>query len=225
VRSTSKRLTIATAVVGALIALAAVGLIVYGVLTHREEGLLGVCWTENTFEGTTASYVGGNEVNLGSCRKPEGLVWPRKQIPLTVSIADYREEERDIKPIESAIANINSQVGCTLLKKTSDGTYSIRVLVGTSVESGSRELGLSRHFKSRQGLHSEVFVYSNAGSERLVYLVAQHELLHSLGLAHDDFPDSALYPFTADDTMSDTMDTARITDHDVALLRKLYCPR
>ena len=67
-------------------------------------------------------------------------------------------------------------------------------------------------------------VSKRVGSEKMTYLVARHGLLHCIGLAHDDNPASAIHPFpnAYDDGGADRMAAARITDHDKALLLRMY---
>jgi predicted Zn-dependent protease len=63
------------------------------------------------------------------------------------------------------------------------------------------------------------------GTNRLAYLIAVHELGHVIGLAHDDFESSPMYPVTVDDSGSEVLRTIRVSDSDVRLLRTTYADR
>ena len=240
--SFKKPLNIGIAIGAAVLAVVVVVLIVYGVTTHSESGLLKVCWVDGQ-----AHYVEGAEVNNGSCEGAEELVWPESQIPLTVTAitaegvvlapgASQREA------LDSAISDINSQVDFALLATIGDRAgIDIVVQVGAAVEAGgirnsgardgerSHPLGYARHHRANSAtetgtiLHCDIVVYSTAGGLREEYLVVHHELLHCVGLAHDvNNPASAIYPLTLDDTMLDYMQMTRITDFDRSLIRELY---
>lgn len=234
----SKKRNIAIAVGAGVLAIVAVVLIVYGVATHTEPVLLEVCWVDDE-----ARYVEGTEVDDGPCEGSEELVWPKKQVPFTVAAT---MEEALLAPgspgregLDSAIRDINSQIGCKLLEPVEDGAgASIVAGVGEAVDVSNRRnsggdrakgstLGWARHRRmdgAGSRIYCDLVVYSTAGNLRNEYLVAHHELLHCLGLAHDpNNPASAIYPLTMDDTMWDRMHAARITDADRARLRELYC--
>jgi len=237
----SKKRNIAITIGAGILAVVAAALIVYGVVTHTEPVLLEVCWENNE-----ARYVEGTEVDDGPCEGSEELVWPKSQFPLSVAAIS---DETLLAPgsarregLDSAIRDINSQVGCELLEPVEDGAEAAIVAgVGKAVDVIARRnsggkgakrnasiLGWARHQRNESGadaeLHCDLAVYSTVGNLRREYLVAHHELLHCLGLAHDpNNPASAIYPFTEDDTMWDRMHAARITDADRARLRELYC--
>lgn len=235
----SKKRNIVIAVGAVVLAIIAAVLIIYGVATHTEPVLLEACWVNDE-----ARYVEGMEVDDGACEGSEELVWPKEQVPFTVAAIS---EETLLAPdspgregLDSAIRDINSQIGCKLLEPVEDGAgAAIVARVGEAVDVSDRRnsgrdgskgstLGWARHRRDGSGSDSRVYcdlvVYSTVGNLRNEYLVAHHELLHCLGLAHDpDNPASAIYPFTMDDTMWDRMHAARITDADRARLRELYC--
>lgn len=244
-----KPLNIGIAVGAGVLAVGVIVLIIYGVVTHSEPVLLQVCWF-----GGEARYVDGETeeaYDYGACSGDEELVWAAKQIPLTVTAIEARSEDvfapgaEGRKGIDAAIRDINSQVGCKLLEPRGlrDGS-AILARIGAAVDIDARRdrggsgkaassasrspLGFARHYQGdeRGSLHCDLSVSSATGNLRSEYLVAHHELLHCLGLAHDpDNPASAMYPLTADDTMWDQMQAARITDADRARLRELYCAR
>jgi len=235
----SKPLNKGIAIGAGVLALAVIGLIVFGVVTHSEPVLLEVCWVDGQ-----ARYVEGSEVDDGPCEGAEELVWPQSQVPFAVAATKDGSETvlasgaAEREALDLAIRDINQQVGCELLRGSSDPLSAAMVAhLGEAVDVlprrvGSRAtktpIGWANHDRSDSGGHPSLrchlHVRSNVGSLRGEYLVAHHELLHCLGLAHDpDNPASAIYPFTADDTMWDTMQAARITDADRSRLRSLYC--
>lgn len=231
-----KPLNVGIAIGAGVLVSVAIGLIVYGVATHSEEGLLYVCWIDGR-----AHYTGGAEVDDGPCEGAEELVWPSSQVPMSVAAQAFGSEDffavGDVQreALDSAIRDINQQVGFALLVPVGDGAGA-DILVhrggvldasGVAATGEERPLGFVRHHRSDMGdtftIRCDVWIDSNIGSLRLEYLVIHHELLHAIGLAHDDDnPSSAIYPFTPDDTMWEQMGAARITDHDRALIHELY---
>jgi hypothetical protein len=229
--------------VGAMVLLVVCAvLIAYGVTTHKEAGLLQVCW-----QGDKAQYTGGTEVAPNeSCTRTEELVWPQGKIPLAVAaIAPDRTTPLDPgavarEGVDEAAEDINRQLGFDLFRAVADPVgAAVVVEIGVPVEAGvdgrarggdgkaatSSPLGRAQHylFSNGRGLFCDIDIYAGIGSLRHEYLVVHHELLHCAGLAHDaDNPASAIYPFTNDDTMWERMQAARITDHDRELLRSRY---
>ena len=65
---------------------------------------------------------------------------------------------------------------------------------------------------------SSVYVYDNVLPGRKREQFIRHHLMHAIGLAHDEFPESAVYQLVQDDSMEQRMGAAKITNHDVALL-------
>lgn len=235
----SKPLNKGIAIGAGVLALVVIALIIYGVVTHREPILLEVCWV-----GSEARYVEGTEVDDGACEGAEELVWPQSQVPFSVAATKAVDQTvlapgaSEREALDSAIRDINQQVGCDLLRPSADPLSAAMVAhLGEAVDVlprrvGSRAakapIGWAYHDRTDSGgqhsLRCHLHVRSNVGSLRGEYLVAHHEILHCLGLAHDDDnPASAIYPFTEDDSMWDRMQAARITDADRARLRSLYC--
>lgn len=236
----SKKRNIAITAAAGVLAGAVIALIVYGVITHREPVLLEVCWVNGQ-----AHYVEGTEVDDGPCTGAEELVWPLRQVPF--SVAAYAPGGQDALPpghlgreaLDSSIRDINQQIGCAALRASADPLSASMVAhLGEAVDVLPRRvggrgpskasLGWAYHDRSdssgHPSLRCHLHIRSNIGSLRGEYLVAHHELLHCLGLAHDnDNPASAIYPLTEDDSMWSRMQAARITDADRARLRSLYC--
>jgi len=92
--------------------------------------------------------------------------------------------------------------------------------LGKAVEEDSPELGYAKHYRDNGEVSVYARVTSAVDSSKMEQFVARHMLLHAAGLAHDDFPESAIYPLTAEDSTEDQMEAARITEHDIELLKR-----
>lgn len=247
-----KKRNIAITVGAGILAILCIISITYAVITHEEPTLLEVCWTD----GKAQYMEGATEEDYGVCSRGKELVWPKKQIPLTVAaVAAYSEVvlapgASGRKALDSAIKDINRQVGCEVLRPTAlrndasilarlgepVGIYTGGDRKGKGEKRGNPPLGFARHTKKQNKeqrrddsnklhkLHCNLTVYSHANNIRWQYLVVHHELLHCIGLTHHpDNPSSAMYPFSYDDTMWDRMSVSWITDGQLSALRRLYC--
>jgi len=223
------------------VAIAAIVLLVIGVSRHVEPVLLTVCWDE---EGV-ARYIddeieGHNEAE--SCSGSEELVWATKQIPITISTIStlddgepgiFAEDDPRHRVLDQTIRDLNRELGFELFVRRPAGTTPVSgwVHFGQGIE--ARQAGDSErttppgrvsHRREPDGsLDGHVYVRSDVeSSDRLLYCVLRHELLHLAGLAHDSFTASIMYPFTRDDSIEGPMSTAHVTDRDRARLRDLY---
>lgn len=181
------------------------GLITFGVLTHSEAGL--------TRPGTT---------------------WEKAKFPISVSAKAYAGPDQDaVSSVQSAIKAVNSRLGFSALALV-DGPGTIQVTIGVPQESSNSApiaydtLALKDaggFFRVNAASGSKHWVNclietSNTGSSVILYQVLQHEFGHCLGLAHDDFTQSIMYPTQAEyEGLPPTF-----TDSDRKLLRKLYAP-
>lgn len=213
-------------------------LVAYGVATHWEPGLLRVCWTgagglEARYED--ADSVDGQIANA-SCDRPEELVWPQSQVPLTVSAVEGNETVLIVgstrrRAIDAATDDINRQLGFRMLRPvTSVVPASVVVQVGAAMGVSSRTgagaspLGYARHYRGDRDsrLHCRGTVLSRVSDISTQYVVVLHELLHCVGLAHDWSESSVMYPFTRDDIMGHELRFVLISDRDRRRLAKLY---
>lgn len=201
----------------------------WGPLHTSEGGLLTVCWDE----GGRARYV--DDIEAESCEGAEELVWPASQIPIIVAPLSgerdelLHEDDRRSRVFDQAIRYFNDQVGFTLFRRFFEGGVQASAWVhfGQGIEArrgAETPPGFVTHYHDGERLSGEVYVRSDVeSSDRLLFLVLLHEFGHLAGLAHDpDNLGSVMYPITRDDSMDDLMSLARITDHDRALLRRLY---
>ena len=202
-------------VIGAVVlTLAVLSLTLYGVLHHTEQGLLTACDTPN----------GALDYN-GDCSQ---VKWNQSQIPLQV----YIESSNPYPPLapdsalSSVVSHINHSFGFRLLSATSnEGDADIRVDFASAAVVSSLHLhnangGALHHRKADGSLWCEVRTW-NTGTAELADKALTHELGHCLGLTHDDFPASAMYPrIVSDSNFRPTR--LRFTDYDRALLHRLY---
>lgn len=227
-----KPLNIGIAIGAALLAVAAIFLIVWGVTHHTEGEMLEVCWDS---EGH-ALYVSGSEDDHGACEGSEELLWPPEQIPLTLAPVTSEgqplaEDTPEVRVLGQAVADLNSQVGFDLFRvgsglQPSDAEVRFGgAFLGGPESASSPPPGYVTHFRLGDGpqLRGHVWIRSDVGSDdRTLYLVLQHELLHLAGLEHDDFPMSIMYPFTHEEWEHGTMSTAHVTDLDIGNLQRRY---
>lgn len=236
----SKKRNIAIAVGAAAFLIVCSALVIYGVLTHSEPDVLAVCWTEGPMPEARyqdSSMIDG-ELLHGSCDQPEELVWPKSQIPLTVSVTAGYDMVLAVgtkrrHAIDFAVHDINDQLGFTVFQSVSDATGTsvmvhLETMQGVARRSDKEQdsqrnpLGFARHFWRGSRLQCQAVIFSSVGGLRAEYLVSFHEILHCLGLGHDPYSSSIMYAFTEDDTMGDRMNYSRISDHDRRVLRRLY---
>ena len=231
-----KPLNIGITVGAAVLAVAAIFLIVWGVTHHTEGEMLEVCWTDDGRAGyINTSEIEAGEVINGPCERPEELAWPQEQIPITFApVTDDGQpmaaDAPEARVLGQAVTDLNRQVGFELFR------------LGTGLQHSDAEVRFGGAFLGGEGAPSpppgyathtrlggatmyrgNVWIRSDVGSsDRLLFLVLEHELLHLPGLAHDDFPSSIMFPLTHDEWETGTMSTAHVTDRDVRNLQQRY---
>lgn len=221
------------------LALVMLGLVVWGVYTHEEGGLLRVCW-----EQEQARYV-EVEGERGTCERPEELVWPQEQIPIALAAfsaegAALPETAPETRMLYRVVDGINWQVGFILF--VPGGGYhpaAGRVRFGTPFQLGPDAehvpAGYVQHFRMGRSdngdprrkhlLRGDVHIRTDiVASDRLLHPVLEHELLHLAGLDHDESVGSVMHPLTPDDWSLDWLQASCVTDQDVKLLQGLYRP-
>lgn len=195
-----------------LVSVAIIGSIVYGVVSHTEAGLLRVCWTS----GGAADY------NQDNCSFPQEIRWQERDFPLSVS-----GNVEDSTEITSAIEIVNSQMGCELLRQVPraqlGGLLAPRVRVtlnDTATVHVDRVGGLTNHGMVENGdIYAAVSTFMLTNSYMTMRTLV-HEFGHVLGLAHDDFRSSIMFP---EQTSTEEMDFIIFSTHDRNLIHNLYC--
>ena len=227
-------------VFGAVFFVVAAALIAWGVLHHEEVDLLRVCWVDNK-----AHYVGERPVEgeIGTCERPEELIWPQKQVPISfVPLASdgspLAEDTPQYRVLKQTFSDSNAQVGCELFRVVASNQPSgVQIHFGQTLETGSeaakRAPGYVTHTQIGNGedrsLQGHIYIRSDVESQdRMLFLVLRHEAFHIAGLEHDDFTLSIMYPLTPDEGSPNfgglpEMTAAILTDYDRARLRDLYC--
>jgi len=228
-----KPINIGITVGAAVLAAVVIFLIVWGVTHHSEGEMLQVCWTDDGRPGyiDTSQIEEGEPVN-GPCDRPEELVWPQKQIPIAVTATTPDGEalgpdSDESKALAHAVSDFNSQVGFTLLRMERElGSANAVVRLGGAFQAGgeSPPPGYVTHRRMPGGqLRANVYIRSDvAADSRLLHVVLLHEFGHLVGLAHDDFTLSIMYPLSREEWGSGEMSTAHVTDRDKANLRHRY---
>lgn len=199
-------------VVLALLFVAAGVLVIVGVATHEEAGLLGWCDETYAEEATQA------------CPAP---VWNHTPISITAMSDNPHPPMEPEEATRSVVDTINTRLGFELLRYDPDPghcmeAHSICVRIGEPREDEWMDTaGDARHHFDGPALHLYCDVRtSNTGTSELLLLVLQHEVLHCIGLAHDDFEASIMR--RSQTSTPDGEFPPRITDHDRALLRARF---
>lgn len=188
----------------ALTVVAIVG-VIFGVTTHEEPGLMSVCWQ---LDGL-ASY------DPSGCTSPDELRWAASEIPLSVSTPG------DPGDITETIDLVNSQVGCTILVLDQSNTDpDILVLLNEPALVGSDDAGgATSHHTTGTRMTSTVRTFM-VTDPYMRMRVLTHEFGHALGLDHDSFESSIMFPTQPE---SEDMDFVMFSDSDRSLLNELYC--
>jgi hypothetical protein len=190
-------------IVAATVFALAAGGVIYGVITHKEAGLLKVCW-----KGGIAHY-------SPNC---EGLKWKKEQMPLPYYIDFKQNHTAYVDSVVTAAEMWNREIG-PVFQRTNHYDDA-KVIVSWGAYSGAGHdcaAGYVKHRGYRGPVDAQV-VLRNPSDTHAVFRFAAHEFGHVLGLAHDE--SGLMAP-----TMNDTTDELKITvptDHDKKLLRRLY---
>lgn len=189
--------------IGAIVLALAGGGVLYGVITHKEAGLMKVCWT-----GGVAHYD-------GDCTE---LKWEKKQMPLTYHIA-FGEDHKDyIDSVVKGAAMWNNEIGAVFKRVDKEEDAVVKVVWG-SVPKDGHSGGHTSH-TGQTGPTGAKVVLTEPSDVHAVYRYAAHEFGHVLGLDHDDAPRSIMYPVQPG--MTEEMTFVLPSDFDKKLLRGLY---
>lgn len=178
--------------IGATILLLAIAGVVYGVLT------------------------GGGWIDRGlMLRDGVRLRWPPHRIPLIVRVEDVPDEVRGA--VEGAISEIVSAVGREIMRSYDPSPIlSLAVAPDVSVFVGGVDAGGTADLTILENRIVAVEItISNTLELALLPRAVLHELLHALGLDHDESRSSVMHPELS-------TRPSRLTFSDVALLRRIY---
>jgi len=190
--------------IGGIVFLLAGGGVLYGVLTHKEPGLMKVCWKS-----------GHAVYDNASCT--QDLQWDRTVFPLTYFI-DFDKDHKDyLESVEAGVKLWNREIGRDLFVRTEKREEAKLIVQWGSVEGNTG--GYTKHFGTGHPERAEVTLV-DATDVHAVYRFAAHELGHVLGLAHDEAPRSIMYP--TQPGMTTDMTLVLPSDFDKKLLKELY---
>lgn len=212
---------VAMLVIGAVLLVGAVAGVLYGVLTHREQPLLMVCWDDTG----VALYTGGADLPPAPCAAPVPLRWPDGAAPLGVTIAGAQGEPVEAwhrRVTKAGVDAINAQVGCQALR-LGDGATRVAVEFGHPAAAGDPVADCVHVGQGGRATAATVHL-RNVGSEAEAASIVTHELGHALGLAHVDAQDAVMRPLQPDELLPG-LPTLRLTDAQVRALRAEFCGR
>lgn len=188
---------------GVVFAIAGGG-VLYGVLTHKEPGLMLVCW-----KGGVANY------NM-NC---EELKWKKAQMPLTYHIDFGKDHKVYIDSVVKGAELWNNEIGNVFKRVDKPEDAIVKVSWGSLSYGKDCSAGHTAH-KGYGKPESVLVVLKEPSDIHAVYRFAAHEFGHVLGLAHDEAPRSIMYPVQPGVTKEMTF--VLPSDFDKKLLRKLY---
>lgn len=203
---------IVTIVVATVIFAVTLVLLVFALSKHDEPGLLAVCW-----EDGKAHYTG--------CQTPtEPLQWNKRDFPLRVAVlpVDNQPTTEGESTARLVVRDWNSQLRFQAFapELVQPSEANVFLFYGTAYDPSNHEGGDTSHRMLRNRMQASVHVAS-VSTNVIEYRILFHEMGHVLGLAHDPFPASAMYPNTLESSEDDLV-LMTVTQDDKKLLRHLY---
>ena len=211
-----KILTSIICIVGAILLVA----ILFFAITHKEPSLMGACWTiYNDKERVTLYESNG----VKDCPK---ITWDKNAIPLIVKGVAYHQDTKNetITAVETAVRHTNQLLGFDGFSLTTETEADILITIGVP-QDGTFDGpgGHMYHEKNNSKQKAFIEVY-NVVEPILLNKVIVHELLHALGLSHDDWEGSVMYP-SNDSKELTSFKQLWLSDQDKKVLQDLYSPR
>jgi hypothetical protein len=189
-------------VIAAVVFALAGGGVLYGVLTHKEPGLMMVCW-----KGGVADY-------STNC---EELKWKKEQLPLPYHIAFGEDHKTYIESVVKAADMWNKEIAPVFKRVDKEADAVIKITWGSYEGGKDCAAGYVKH-RGYGGPKGADLVLRNPSDIHAVFRFAAHEFGHVLGLAHDDH--GIMKPKLEDVTTE--LKFTLPSDHDKKLLRGLY---
>lgn len=192
-------------------------LVVYGVTTHTEPGLMETTPGFSAQDTPIAVWVMAYHPD-----GPDGFDVQPEDVPM----ASPEDQAHALQAVEQAVGVINGRLGFTALDVVHDHRDLAMPMIGVEVGVPSERSpgdGVIVDAGGAAMFHAggrECFVETvNTGTDEILGLVLQHELGHCLGLAHDPFESSIMR--TTQTSTSEGF-PPRITDSDRDLLRHVF---
>lgn len=192
-------------VIAAVVLALAGGGVLYGVLSHKEPGFMEVCW-----QNGQAIYT--------NCEKTQPLKWSKTELPLVYFIDFDSAHKVYVESVTTAAQAWNREIGSDVFKRTEDKSKA-KVLVQWGSVTGNAG-GYTSHQGDDSGPKRAEVTLVEASDVRAVHRFAMHELGHVLGLAHDDFKSSVMFPIQPG--MTEEMTFILPSDFDKKLLQEAY---
>jgi len=195
------------AALGAVIAAIGGIFLAVGIRPHKDPGLQMAC-----FDSNGAAHYSPTK----ACKAMKEIRWAKSQFPLTVSVMAGAEQVNS-GSVKTAVENFNRQLGFGALVLNQQNA-SVQLILDAPSEPGWIDAGGDVRFRrNAAGVLSASMRICNPGDIATLHKVLLHEFGHVMGLAHDDFEDSAMWPTIGGERLG-----LRFTDGDRAILRRLY---
>ena len=204
---------------------AAIGLVIWGVLTHQEEGFLDVCWVDQQ-AAYTNELTGVQITELCNGAPVETLAWPRKRA-LQISTVARRAQpatRKQVAMVRNILKELNHELGWELLVYTEDPfTSDVHIEWGHDdiAQDGGRELGGCSHARFSEATIHGLIRLRSIPLESIAYNVVMHEIAHcALLLAHD--PQSGALMYIDGGRGKQNKFAPTLSSHDIKLIQKSY---
>lgn len=151
------------------------------------------------------------------------LVHPERrwvEVPVSVTCVQYAPSAPTCGIVQRRVAAFNSAVGFEMYRYDASSAQ-VGITLGTPVEAGADEPGGVFELRRDGDTYTSCDIRTmNTGGVEFLAQVIDHELGHCAGLAHDDSPNSKMYPLARERPSGGF--GQRWRDGDLAALREQY---